>query len=152
MTVTFVLEKFDDVIEDLKPIVYEHWNEVGAGQGKVFLDPDYSFYKKASDSGKVVFYTARENGELVGYAVYFINSNPNARNTLWAVSAFVGVRPDMRKKGIGSGLLNLAERDLKNRGAVVMQTMTKVAHPALSRLLEANGHTQEDVTYTKFIG
>jgi GNAT superfamily N-acetyltransferase len=141
MTVTFVLEKFDDVIEDLKPIVYEHWNEVGAGQGKVFLDPDYSFYKKASDSGKVVFYT-----------VYFINSNPNARNTLWAVSAFVGVRPDMRKKGIGSGLLNLAERDLKNRGAVVMQTMTKVAHPALSRLLEANGHTQEDVTYTKFIG
>jgi GNAT superfamily N-acetyltransferase len=152
--VTFGIETYEEFVKDARDMMPRHWEEVGASRGKIRFDPDYDFYKKASDNGMVVFYTAREweSHELVGYAIYFVNKNPHAKTVKWAASDAIVVRSDARNKGIGRGLIEKATNDLTRRGCGIMQTMTKINHPELGKLLESEGHKAEDITYTKLLG
>ena len=148
--VSFACETYAQVIDDLLPLLKPHHRELGPYQDKMPTDPDFDFYKKASEAGLCQFYTARLGGELIGYAAYLIRPSLHYRTTMWALCDMVWLSPGRRGHGIGHLLFDFIERDLRNEKKVfVMHTTAKKDHPALSGLLTQRGHNLVELGYQK---
>ncbi len=147
-------ETYAQVIEDIKPLLEKHWREI-AVYDDIPLDPDYEFYRRAFDAGLAAIYTARLDGVLIGYAIYFIRPGKAADGhhhyvgTGWAVSDIILVVPEHRNTGVATSLFDLIEADLKARGVAVMHTTAKTAHPQLGFFLEGRGHAMVEQGYSK---
>lgn len=151
MTYVFARETYDQVIDEIKPLLVEHWRELALYQEDVPLDPDYEIYRAMDAAGALAIYTIRHGAErrLVGYAIYFLRNHHHYRSAKWATSDIVLVSRDHRNLGAGNGLYDYVEADLHGLGADVMHTMTKVEHPELAFLLESRGHQKVEVNYSK---
>ena len=145
----FSCETYDQVIGDITPLLAEHHKELGPYQEEMPFDPELGLYRKASDAGLARIYTARLDTGLVGYAIYFIRPNPHYRSTGWAISDIIWVHPKHRNFGIGNGLYEFIEKDLKAQNVFVLHTTTKKNHPALGMLLESRGHVLVELGYQK---
>lgn len=144
--------KFGDVIDEARPLLERHWNEIARNKDLISLDPDYERYAMLDEAGKLCVCIARENGTLVGYACYIVDYHLHYKSTLWAVSDIFWLAPECRKAGVGMRLFKFVESVLHDRGVIVMHTTFKVAHPAAGRLLEAMGHATIEGGCSKVIG
>ena len=61
------------VKEDIKPLLEEHWELVALNQGKIKLNPNWEEYARLDAAGVLRVFTAREDGELVGYCVLVVS-------------------------------------------------------------------------------
>jgi GNAT superfamily N-acetyltransferase len=146
---TVEIETYDQVIEEIKPLLARHWEEI-AVYPDIPLDPDFSFYKKGNDAGLLVIYTARMNGRLIGYAIYVVKAgHPHYMGAGWALSDIILVVPEHRNAGVATALYDLIEPDLKARGVAVMHTTAKTAHPMLAFFLESRGHAMIETGHSK---
>jgi GNAT superfamily N-acetyltransferase len=145
--VGIAVESFADVIDEIKPLLVEHWAEL-ALYSDIPLDPDYTAYEALDRAGAIVIYTVRAHGELVGYAVYFIRKHLHYRQHTWGINDIVLVRDRYRDFGIGTALFDFIEADLKKRGVNVMHTNTKVLHPELAMLLRARSHQEAEIGFS----
>jgi GNAT superfamily N-acetyltransferase len=140
MTVTYVTETYLEFIADARDLLPLHHKELGPYQDAMPLVPDYAFYERAASIGMVRFYTARQYGQLLGYAIYFVKPNPHYSTTSWAVSDIVWVHPEHRNAGVGNGLFEFVEIDMRKNGIFVLHTTAKEAHKPLQKLLLSRGH------------
>ena len=147
----FQVEAFDDaLIAEAQPLLQRHWEELARDKEDTPLDPDYEMYKRADRAGLFVVVTVRDEARrLVGYAGYFMRPHPHYKAFKWAVSDLLIVAPEHRNAGLGDQLLRFIEKSLRERGVQRMHTTTKVAHPALGRLLVACGHERIEAGYAK---
>ena len=136
-------ESFADVIEEAKPILIEHWEEL-ATYPDVPLEPDYAAYEAAEKQGMLAIYTARVRGELVGYSDYFVRRHLHYLSIIVATNDIIMIRKPFRTFGVGSALCDFLEADLKAQGVAVIHTSAKTTHPELSFLLKSRGHTEVD--------
>jgi len=139
-------ESFLDVIEEAKPILMEHWEEL-ATYLDVPLEPDYAAYEAIDKQGLLAIYTVRARGELVGYSVYFVRRHLHYKITV-ATNDIIMIRKHYRNFGLGSALFSFIELDLKDRGVDVIYTSAKLSHPELSLLLELRGHKEVDRSFS----
>ena len=65
--IEFKEEGYDDVINEILPLLEGHWQEIALNQDTIKLNPDYEQYKVLFKAGAMRMVTAREDGELVGY-------------------------------------------------------------------------------------
>jgi GNAT superfamily N-acetyltransferase len=146
MTMEFSIETYDEVIADIRPLLIDHWLELAA-YSDIPLDPNYDHYQALDRAGLIRIYTARLDGALIGYVIMtVIKSHPHYRGQAWAVSDIVLVLKEHRNFGVGNGLFDLLEDDLK--GSVV-QIHTKNAHPELQILLKSRGYDPIETTFSK---
>lgn len=145
---SFARESYAQAADAVRPLLEEHWREL-ATYSDVPLDPDWGLYQKAYEAGNLRIFTARLNGVLVGYAVYFVRYHHHYASTLWAMSDVILVRKEHRSLGVGNSLFALVEESLREEGVGVIQTTAKLAHPELSVLLEMRGHARNEVTHTR---
>jgi GNAT superfamily N-acetyltransferase len=144
--IEFKRESYDEVIEDIKPLLVEHWEELAAFPD-VPLNPNFPFYKTAADNDFIRIYTARKDGQLIGYAIYTITkSNPHYMQMANASSDIVLVKKEHRNIGVGMGLYDFIENDLEG---FVIQTNDKIAHPELGALMKARGYVPMTTVWTK---
>ena len=137
---TFQHETYEQVIDDIKPLLTKHWQEIARNKDKIPLNPDYSVYTALGRGKHLRIYTARLNGVLVGYAIYFVRQHPHYQNSIWAVSDIFWLDGNVRGLGLGRGLFQFTEESLRAEGVAVMHTTYKVEHPAAGNLLESMGH------------
>ena len=145
--IAFAIESFGAILDELMPIFQRHYDALSAHG--LTLDPNYEFYKKASEAGYLVTYTVRDGGRLCGHALYFSAKNPHHKTIQWANSDSLWIDMDMRRPRVADRFIEVIENDLRNKGVVVMETGTRAAHPALGRLLQARGHEIVNVLYSK---
>ena len=69
---TVQVESFPELLEELKPLLPLHWEELALNKDKVPLDPQYDVYLQKDVNGQVLSIAARENGELIGYFIGFV--------------------------------------------------------------------------------
>lgn len=144
--ITYARETFDEVIDDIKPLLIEHWEELAAFPD-IPLDPDYEFYRLANARDLIRIYTARKDGELIGYGIFIINrSNPHYMQIKMAISDIVLVRKEHRKSGVGMGLYDFIEADLPG---FIVSTNDKISHPALGELMKARGYQAVTTAWVK---
>ena len=147
--VVYATEPLHQWRRDADPLLYDHWQELSS-YPDVPLDPDWSWYDQMEAKQGLVIYTARLDGDLVGYALFVgRNPHPHYKSAFWAMNDIIRISPDHRRKGIGRGLLDYAEADLKRRGVNFIQIRTKQKHPELAMMLEARGYEPDEVNYSR---
>ena len=147
--VTYQVEKFSDCIEEIKPHLQEHYEELSVT--KTFpLDPDWDAYKKTEEENRVFVVTCRKDGELVGYIIYFIVYNIHYRTMIMAVEDIYYLAKAERKGRVGIKLFKFAEQALKAIGVNRVVYGTKI-HLDNSKLFEYLGYTIFEKLYSKMI-
>ncbi len=89
--------------------------------------------------------------ELLGYAVFFVGTNPHYRSSLQAVQDVLYLHPDMRRGRTAVNLIRFSEAELKREGVQVIYQHVKLAHPALGILLAREGYEHIEHIYAKRI-
>ena len=148
MSITFARETYGSIIEDLIPILKEHWEEIAVYKD-VPLDPEYDIYITLEAQNILAVYTIRQDAKLIGYSVYFIRRHGHYRGSLWAFNDIIFIRKAFRNAGTGSAFLGYIESDLRQQGVQVVSHSAKIEHPELARLLESRGHEKVETVYWK---
>lgn len=116
--ITAQVESFLPFLEEVKPLLQGHWEELALDKDKheAELDPDYAEYIRRDSMGSVCTVTLRCDGVLVGYIVGFINTGLHYRRCLTYIMDILYVHKDHRGNGGGSLLIDVLEKEQKRRG------------------------------------
>jgi GNAT superfamily N-acetyltransferase len=144
--ISFKKERAQDCFEEARPLLEEHWLEI-AHYKDIILDPDYEAYKASEDAGFVRCYTSRdESGKLVGYALYFVRTNPHYRTSIQASQDILFVSKNHR--GMGGRFIKWCDEQLRSEGVQVVYHHIKQAHN-FGPMLERFGYELVDLIYAR---
>ena len=136
------------VKEDIKPLLEEHWELVALNQGKIKLNPNWEEYARLDAAGVLRVFTAREDGELVGYCVLVVSRSMHYKDHVFANNDVTFVLPDNRAGATGYQLLKYAEDHCAENGISLMNVNTKV-HIPFDSLLVGMGFNLIERIYSK---
>ncbi len=126
--ITFNEEHLRDCMDELIPMLQDHWEEIANHQDSVPLDPDWDRYLAMADSGMLHIVTARDSGRMVGYFISFIHHHLHYRSTLYAYNDILFVDPAYRRSTVTYRLFRYALGRLVDRGVQVAVIHMKVNH------------------------
>ena len=147
--VSFQVERWSEFWPEGVKHFPAHYDELSLDKGKFKLAPFWERYAELDNAGVVVVFTARVEGELVGYLCMMILPHlhyASAGNMAHTDMYFVA--QEHRKGGLGARLFLFAQSELKKRGCVKMYTSCKV-HQDHSAMFKALGFTLSDYFFTK---
>ena len=144
-------ETYDDVIEEIKPILEDHYQEIALHKDKIELNPNYFMYKELEDKGFVDIFTARDKNKLVGYCIVFTMPHIHYSTTLMSNVDIFYIAPEYRGKMAGIRLIKYVEKELKEKGVEMLFHHVKVAHD-FSPMLERLGYEKTEYIYGNYIG
>lgn len=143
----FQAESVEAVLEEIKPLLVKHWEEVSFYKD-IALDPDYESYLKMDELGVLRVYTARdEDNVLMGYAVFFVRANPHYRQSLQAVQDIIFIDPE--KRGFGVKFILWTEQQLKAEGVQVVFQHIKTNTPKTIDLFRRLDYENIDIILGK---
>ena len=136
------------VKEDIKPLIEKHWELVALNQGKIKLNPNWEEYARLDAAGVLRVFTAREDGELVGYCVLVVSRSMHYKDHVFANNDVTFVLPDNRAGATGYQLLKYAEDHCAENDISLMNVNTKV-HIPFDSLLVGMGLNLIERIYSK---
>lgn len=145
----YALEPYEAVVNDIKPLLPDHHRELALYQDEIPLEPDFSQYERACSSGLMRIYTARQDGRLIGYAIFALTPRHSHYKHRWAINDIFWIDPKHRSVGNGNGLCDFFEEDLRRDGPVVIHVETKIGAPALAVLLGMRGYQIVGPSFSK---
>jgi GNAT superfamily N-acetyltransferase len=149
--ITFEVESFTDRLPELKPILPLHYEELALDKDKVPLSPQYHIYEAREALGELIFVTAREKGELIGYFIGFIAPGLHYSTCLTCIMDIFYIHPEHRGSDFGFKLFDFVEKELLRRGVDRWFVGSK-CHLDASWLFERLGFERTEVTYSKYMG
>lgn len=147
----FAVENFNDVIDEIKPLLEAHYHEVAWYQDKIPFDPDYDKYKALEEAGCLHIVTARQLGKLVGYFVSMVLPGVHYRQNLFAMNDILYVDPSYRGGTVAYRMFKYAFARLKERGVDVVTIHMKTDAP-FENLCKAVGMEKQEYLYSIYIG
>lgn len=139
------IETIDQVVNEIKPLIEEHYLEIAKYQD-IPLDPDWDLYKKLEEAGMLKIFTCRLDGELIGYAVYFVKGHIHYKSCLMAQQDILFIRKKYRGKGMI--FIMWCDEQLKNMGIQLVMQHVKAEHN-FGPMLERIGYELMDLLYTR---
>lgn len=143
--IIFAVENFRDIVEELKPLLNLHYHEISHNKD-IPLDPDYESYQKIQDANFLVCFTARKEGHLIGYNIFFVRQNLHYKSSKQAVQDVVFIHPEFR--GFGKKFFIYCDQVLKQMKVQVVYHHIKAAHN-FGKMLESIGYELVDLIYGK---
>jgi GNAT superfamily N-acetyltransferase len=144
-------EYFDDVIEELKPLIEEHYFEVENYLDSMLFDPDYELYSALAAAGHVHVLTARsESGGIVGYTVTMVNPSLHCKKDKMAVNDALYVDPDHRGTECAVEMLSVLEKHMRSKDVSLM-TFNMKAKKSYKSLMDKLGFKESETVFTKLI-
>ena len=140
----------DALFDEVKPLLYEQWREIATYQDEIPLDVDYDFYRRMESQKKLVWLTARLDGELIGYSVFMLIRHPHYQSTVFAMNDVIFVRQSHRQSRTGLALIRESERTLKALGARKISWHIKLTND-LQRILAAKGYAVDEINMGKLL-
>ncbi len=149
LAVQFAQECAGPIFDEIKPLLQAHFEEI-AHYKDIPLNPDYGRYFEAEHQGHLRIYTARADGALIGYAIYFVRPSLHYRDSLQAHQDILYLDPRFRKGGTGARLIRYADQALAREGVQVVIQHVK-AKPELNfgPLLKRLGYELMDELWTR---
>jgi hypothetical protein len=137
--ITFQIEEYADVIDELLPIIKAHYYEVTTFKDVKKLNLNHDVYKMMCEIGMLRITTARdEEGKLVGYCSWFVNKHMHYSDCLVATNDAVYLDPKNRGGMVAYKMFRYTMKDLKDRGVKIVAFHMKVQYP-FRRLLKSLG-------------
>ena len=144
-------ETFDQVIDEIKPLLEDHYDEIALDKEAIKLNPDYGIYKSLCDSGVMRVITARDGNKLVGYCVCIIKYHLHYKDSLTAFNDIFYISKEYRKGLTGVKLFIKTEEILKKYGVQRIAMNTKVHHD-VGAIFDRLGYKETERVFTKMIG
>lgn len=133
---TFQVEQYSDVIEEMKGLYQEHWEEIALDKDVIKLNMDYETYDQMAQAGKIHVVTARADGKLIGYHMSMVSGHLHYKQSLTAFTDIFFLKKEFRKgTGAGYAMLKLMVSSLRERGVQKIYMGTKL-HMDIGPLLE----------------
>lgn len=107
----FTQETYTEFIEDAKELTRDHCKEITGEE----IDLDHNYYLNAEKLGMIKVFTFRVNGEMIGYALFFVHCDPHRRSLIQAYCDSIYIKPERR--GIGMVFVNWCDGMLELMGA-----------------------------------
>lgn len=147
----YTRELFNDVIDELEPLIQSHHEEIDWRPDKIPLGVDRQAYTTMEDQGMFVCFTAREGSKLYGYASYFLHNHPHYKTIRYGLNDALYIRPERRGQGIGRELIRFCEEELISLGAqVVTLNIKQVLN--WGDLATSEGYEPVEVAWQKWVG
>lgn len=143
----YARETLEQVADELQPLLEAHWREIAHFQD-IELNPDWEFYAAMQEIGRLRFYTARHDGRLVGYCVFFVSPNRHYKQSLQAAQDILFLHPDYRNAGNGRALILFCDDQLRAEGVQATYQHVKAAHD-FGPLLIHCGYQLVDLIYAR---
>jgi GNAT superfamily N-acetyltransferase len=140
-------ETMDQVLGEIEPLLQMHFAEIAHYQD-IPLDPDMGIYRAIEKDGGLRIFTARSEGVLVGYAIFFVRHALHYRGSRQGVQDILFVAPDKRGSTIGPRLISYCDNALRDEGVQVVYHHVKAAHD-FSSLLKRLGYQLVDHIYAR---
>lgn len=148
---TVQVEPFPALLEELKPLLPLHWEELALNKDKVPLDPQYDVYLRRDALGEILAISAREDGELTGYFIGFVAPGLHYKTCLTLIMDIFFIHPKSRNRFAGLKLFKAVEAEAKRRGVQRMIVGSKM-HKDASVLFERLSYSPVETYYSKWIG
>lgn len=145
---TFARERIHGLWDESRAITEAHWREIAWFRDEIPLSPDRTTFERLEDADMLRVFTARVDGELVGYAV-FILSRMLHYDVIQAFCDVVFLRQDHRKGYVASTLLNFAEGQCVVAGAKIIAYHGKVDQPHFGRFMKSRGFEAMDTVFVR---
>lgn len=149
--ITTHIESFEARLDELRPLLPLHYEELALNQDKVPLSPQYNVYIERERAGGLLFVTLRDAGELVGYFIGFIAPGLHYSTCLTCTMDIFFLRKDKRTGSAGVRLFRFVEDELRRRGVQRWFMGSKVKADA-SALFKRIGAEPVETYYSKWLG
>lgn len=124
-----------------------HYQEIAQNKNAIKLEPDTDKYIAMFGLNCLRVYTARDNGKLIGYGVFVVDTHLHYLNSLTAESDLLYIHPDYRKGMDGYKLIKFCHAQLHGSG--VQRIMWRMKpHRNFSKLIERLGGRLHELVYT----
>ena len=141
--VVFSQEKFDDVIDEVFPLLQQHHKETSFYED-IPMQVNQRTYSALCKAGCLKIYTYRLKGVLVGYSVYTMMKSLRRKDCLEASQNVLFIHP--AKRGFGEDFLRYCDDRLKEEGVkIVFQKVTNKLD--FSPMLKRMGYQEIEHTY-----
>jgi hypothetical protein len=147
--ITYKADNWVDNLPAFQAISQSHYDEIETLK-EFPLDLDYDTYLALWNMGKLVFITAKENDELIGYIIFFVFPHMHSKNCLTAHEDIYFLKPEYRKGHNGIKLFKFAQEYLKSIGVDLILYCTKVEFDN-SSLFKYLGCKPIDKVFTKLL-
>ena len=148
---SFQVERFADVLPEVKPLLPRHWEELALDKDAVPLDPNWQRYAELDAVGAISLVTARENGRLVGYCYMILSPGLHYRTCYEARMDIFWLDPSVRGQAMpGVRLFKAVEKELRRRGVQRVYMGSKL-HKDVGRLFERLGYRPIETWYSKML-
>lgn len=151
--ITYQKEDYKDVIEEMKPLLREHYEEIAMYKDRIAFNPNYDLYEHMDATGDVHIFTARDedaNNALVGYVVTFMQHHPHYSDHIYAVNDVIFVADAYRHTEVAPEMISQLEVLLQEEGVSVMTFHMKTYKPFVT-LMESLGFEEFERLYSKYI-
>lgn len=148
--IAFQKELAANIRDEIAGLLEEHYEELTLNKSIVKLNPNWDKYLALESSNNLQVFTARKNGLLVGYSVFFLDYHIHYVDLLVAVNDLIFMRAEERQGTVGIRLIKYSEEQLKLLGANKVTWHIKASNdfsPILHRLKYVN----EDVILGKML-
>lgn len=146
-------ESLYEVFEDIQPLLRDHYLELARNQESIALNPDWARYGQVEASNALRVFTARDDGALVGYSVFFLSTHPHYADVVLASNDVLFLKQAHRTGRAGLRLIAFSEREL---GAEFSTKKVSVAWHAkpdtpLEAILRKTGYGVQDIVFTRLL-
>jgi GNAT superfamily N-acetyltransferase len=141
----------DQLVEEIKPLIQMHYDEIALHKEVIPLDPDWDRYAAIDSTGNLLIVTARTNEqELIGYAVFFITPHIHYKSTIVAHNDILYLHPEYRRGRTGIRLLKDSETACRHLGVDKILWHIKFAKD-FRHILYRFGYCDEDAIVGKIL-
>jgi len=127
--ITYQVETVRDILEEIKPLLHMHFEEISAVKQLTPLDPDYDRYLAMCDAGLIHVATARDDGRLIGYFVTFVAPSLHYQHLIYGLNDILFLLMEYRGGTTAYRLFRFAIDDLQNNcGVSVISVHMKIKH------------------------
>lgn len=147
----FAIENLAKVRREIEPLLMEHWNEIALNKDIIKLNPDWREYARLDELNALRIYTARKDGELMGYFVIMVSRSLHYKDHLFANNDIVFLTKPARKGLTGLKLVKFAIESLKAEGVTKLHINTKT-HQPFDPIMARLGFEEIETVFSKVLG
>ena len=148
-TMTFQAEHLANILEEIHPLHVAHWHETEGYQKGIDLDMDYPAILEDEWAGRMVQFTARCDGKLVGNLRVYLSRSRHTKRP-FAVEDTLFMLPEYRKGRSGLRFMQFAENGLREMGCRELRVTTKMVNK-VHLLLEFMGFQRVAYELVKYL-
>lgn len=148
--IEFAVELLDDIFPEMADLFTQHYEEIAGHKDKIKLAPDMFRYTEMEKLGKLLICTIREQGRLIGYSLYFVDTHIHYKHTLFAMNDILFLLPEYRKDGLALKLLAYCEVQMRRLGVDIAGIHMKT-YASFDKLCELAQYDFTEKIYTKYI-